>query len=51
MVLVPKKDGTLRFCVDYRLLNVVSKRDSYTLPRMDECIESLGEANVFSTLN
>jgi len=51
VVLVPKKDGTLRFCVDYRLLNAVSKRDSYPLPRMDECIDSLGEAKVFSTLD
>jgi len=51
VVLVPKKDGTLRFCVDYRLLNVVTKKDSYPLPRMDECIDSLGEATIFSTLN
>jgi len=36
--------------VDYRLLNAVSKRDSYPLPRIDECIDSLGEAKVFSTL-
>jgi len=41
----------LRLCVDYRLLNAVSKRDSYPLPRMDECIDSLGEAKVFSTLD
>jgi len=51
VVLVPKKDGTLRFCVDYRLLNVVTKKDSYLLPRMDECIDSLGEATIFSTLD
>ena len=51
VVLVPEKDGTLRFCVDYRLLNVVTKKDSYPLPRMDECIDSLGEATIFSTLD
>jgi len=51
VVLVPKKDGTLRFCVNFRLLNAVSKRDSYPLPRMDECIDSLDEAKVFSTLD
>jgi len=51
VVLVPKKDGTLRFCVDYRLLNAVTKKDSYPLPRMDECIDSLGDATVFSTLD
>jgi len=51
VVLVPEKDGTLRFCVDYRLLNVVTKKDSYPLPRTDECIDSLGEATIFSTLD
>jgi len=51
VVLVPKKDGTLLFCVDYRLLNVVTKKDSYPLPRMDECIDSLCEATIFSTLD
>jgi len=51
VVLVPKKDGTLRFGVDYRLLDVVTKKDSYPLPRMDECIDSLIEATIFSTLD
>jgi len=50
-VLVPKKDGTLRFCVDYGLLNVVTKKDSNPLPRMDECIDYLAEATAFSTLD
>jgi len=49
VVLVPKKDGTLRFCVNYRLLNVVTNKYSYPLPRVDECIDSLGEATIFST--
>ena len=51
VVFVPKKDGTLRFCVDYRKLNAVTKRDSYPIPRMDECIDSLGEATIFTTLD
>ena len=51
VVLVPKKDGTLRLCVDFRLLNVVIKMDAYPLPRINECIVSLGEATIFSTLD
>ena len=42
VVLVPKKDNTLWFCVVYRKLNTVTQRDAYPLPRMDECIDSLG---------
>ena len=49
VVFVPKKDGTMRFCVDYRKLNAVTVSDSYPLPRMDECIDSLGDATVFTT--
>ena len=51
VVLVPKKDGKLRFCVDYRKVNEVTVRDSYPLPRMDEYLDSLGEATVFTTLD
>ena len=51
VVIVAKKDGTFRFCVDYRKLNAVTLRDSYPLPRMDEYIDSLGEATVFTTLD
>ena len=51
VVLVPKKDGQLRFCVDYRRLNAVTVRDSYPIPRMDEYIDSLGESTVFTTLD
>ena len=49
-VLVAKPDGSTRFCVDYRKLNAITVRDSYPLPRMDECIDSLGDATIFATL-
>ena len=51
MVLVPKPDGSLRFCVDYRKLNEITVKDTYPLPRMDECLDSLGEARYFTTLD
>ena len=51
VVFVPKKDGTMRFCLDYRKLNAVTVRDSYPLQRMDEFIDSLGDATVFTTLD
>jgi len=51
VVLVPKPDGTMRFCVDYLQLNEVEVRDVYSLARLDGCIDFLGDAKVFSTLD
>ncbi len=51
MVIVPKRDGSARFCVDYRKLNASTIRDAYPIPRMDDCIDSLGEAKIFTTLD
>ena len=51
VVIASKKDGTLRFCIDYRKLNDLTIKDSYPLPRIDECLDTLGHAKVFSTLD
>ena len=51
VVLVRKKDNTLRYCIDYRRLNAVTRKDSYPLPRIDESLDSLKNARYFSTLD
>ena len=44
-ILVPKPDGTFRMCTDYRKMNSVTKTDSFPVPRMDDYIENIGQAN------
>ena len=51
VVLVRKKDNSLRYCIDYRKLNSVTVKDSYPLPRIDESLDSLGGSKFFSTLD
>ena len=51
IVLVTKKDGGVRFCVDYRKLNEVTVKDAYPLPRVDECLDSLSGCKWFSTMD
>ena len=51
VVLVPKKDGTSRFCVDYRRLNGVSRKDVYPLPQVDDIFDTLGDTKYFSSLD
>lgn len=50
-LLVPKADGTLRFCTDYRKVNAVTKPDSFPLPRMEDCIDQVGSARFVSKLD
>jgi hypothetical protein len=51
VVLVRKKDGSLRMCVDYRQLNARTIKDSYALPRIDEILDSLSGAKYFSVVD
>ena len=51
VVMVRKRDGSYRFCVDYRGLNGVTKPDTSPLPRIDDLLDQLGAAKYFSTLD
>ena len=50
-VLVPKPDGSYRFCPDFRQINAVTKSDSYPIPRVDNCIDQIGHTQYISKLD
>jgi len=51
LVVVKKKDGSFRYCVDYRKINSVTRRDTYPLPRIDACLDALSGAKLFSAFD
>lgn len=51
VVLVPKKDESMRFCIDFRYLNSISMFDSYPTPRIDDLLERLGKARYLTTID
>ena len=51
VVIVPKPDGTIRFCVDYRKLNEVTRMDAYPIPSMERMIEKIAMAKFITTID
>ena len=51
VVLVPKKDGSLRVAVDYRKVNEVTKKDAFPLPKISDCLDAVSDSKYFSTLD
>ncbi|BES95719.1 multicellular organismal development [Nesidiocoris tenuis] len=51
VVLIPKKDGSTRFCIDFRKINQVTKKDSYSLPCIQELLDALGGAKWFCSVD
>jgi hypothetical protein len=51
VVMVKKKDGSVRFCIDYRALNAMTAKDVYALPRVDETLEALHGSRRYTSLD
>jgi hypothetical protein len=51
VVLVRKKDQTVRWCIDYRKMNALTVKDAYPLPRIDMCLDCLSSASIFSAMD
>ena len=50
-ILVPKPDGTYRFCTDFCQVNKATKSDSYPIPRVDDCVDKVGNARYVAKLD
>ncbi|ETI39663.1 hypothetical protein F443_14763 [Phytophthora nicotianae P1569] len=51
VLMIRKSDGGIRFCIDYRKLNAVTVKDSYSMPLIDDILDVLGNAKLFSTMD
>ena len=51
MLFIKKKDGSLRMCIDYRMLNSVTVKNKYLLPRIDDLFDQLHSVKVFSKID
>ena len=51
VVMIPKKDGSKRFCVDYRKLNAITQQDCFPMPRIDDILDRLGKSRYFTAID
>jgi hypothetical protein len=51
IIIVPKKDGTWRMCIDYRALNKITLKNRYPLPRIDDLLDQLQHAKYFTKMD
>ena len=51
VILVHKKDGTMKLCINYRKLNVITKKDAHPLPRIEDIFDTLSGSKLITTLD